>query len=405
MHNNFLQIREEFRRLRSERRRHVDIAAELKISEGELIAIHVRSGQPQQLHELCGLRLRPCWPELIAALAAFGELMALTRNASCVHELKGSYLHFHQGLQRSNEAPASPPAGSSADTAAQPPSMLPPMPLIGVVSGDRISQRLFLSEWAYGFAVSELTPGGMQRSLQFYDAGGCAIHKIFLQNEAQVPIWFDFISRYAEASQTVGIKPVVLLDDDPAGPAPLSHSNGSDNAASDGSGRIDQQQFCADWGSLRDVHHFSGLLSKYRVKRLQALQLAQRKFAEQVDIRNVYQLLVASAREQIDLSILAGNRGMLQIYTGTIQRVEVMGPWLNILDPGFNLHLREDHIASTWVVRKPSVEGLVTSVELFDQRGEVIAMFFSAHQNGKQKCCEWRNLVETLMLDGQSCLL
>lgn len=401
MQNNFLQIREEFKRLRSERRRHVDIAAELKITEGELIAIHVRSGQPQQLHELCGLRLRPCWPELIAALAEFGELMALTRNASCVHELKGSYRHFHQNLQRAGEAQACPPAAQSQDTGGQSQALL-----IGIVSGDRINQRLFLSEWVYGFAVSELTAGGMQRSLQFYDASGCAIHKIFLQNETQVPIWFDFISRYAEPSQIVGIKPVIVNDARAGRLADRPHSDSRDNTASDRTAaRIDQQQFCADWGSLRDVHHFSGLLSKYRVNRLQALQLAQRKFAEQVDIRNVYQLLIASAREQIALSILAGNRGMLQIYTGTIQRVEVMGPWLNILDPGFNLHLREDHIASTWVVRKPSVEGLVTSVELFDQRGEVIAMFFSAHQNGKQTCCEWRNLVETLMLDGQSCLL
>jgi hypothetical protein len=46
-----------------------------------------------------------------------------------------------------------------------------------------------------------------------------------------------------------------------------------------------------------------------------------------------------------------------------------MGPWLNVLDPGFNLHLREDLIASAWIVRKPTADGVVSSLELFDAGG------------------------------------
>ena len=44
------------------------------------------------------------------------------------------------------------------------------------------------------------------------------------------------------------------------------------------------------------------------------------------------------------------------------------GPWLNVLDPTFNLHLREDRIAAAWVVRKPSVNGDIHSLELYDAR-------------------------------------
>jgi putative hemin transport protein len=31
--------------------------------------------------------------------------------------------------------------------------------------------------------------------------------------------------------------------------------------------------------------------------------------------------------------------------------LKAVGPWYNILDPSFNLHLREDAIDQVWVVR------------------------------------------------------
>jgi putative hemin transport protein len=75
-----------------------------------------------------------------------------------------------------------------------------------------------------------------------------------------------------------------------------------------------------------------------------------------------------------------------------------------VLDPGFNLHLREDHIASAWIVRKPTVDGLVTSLELFDADGNVIAMLFGERKPGKPELDQWRALVETLLKDHELCL-
>jgi putative hemin transport protein len=73
-----------------------------------------------------------------------------------------------------------------------------------------------------------------------------------------------------------------------------------------------------------------------------------------------------------------------------------MEPWLNVLDPGFNLHLREDRIAMAWVVRKPTADGDVTSLELFDADGETLAMFFGERKPGRAELASWRALVDTL---------
>jgi putative hemin transport protein len=77
---------------------------------------------------------------------------------------------------------------------------------------------------------------------------------------------------------------------------------------------------------------------------------------------------------------------------------------VNVLDPGFNLHLREDHIASAWVVKKPTVDGLVTSLELFDAQGDTIAMFFGERKPGKRELCEWRALIENIQQEPRQCV-
>ena len=64
--------------------------------------------------------------------------------------------------------------------------------------------------------------------------------------------------------------------------------------------------------------------------------------------------------------VFVGNRGCLQIHAGPVHRVEMVGPWLNVLDPGFNLHLREDRVTAAWVARKPSGHGDIHALELYD---------------------------------------
>jgi putative hemin transport protein len=49
-----------------------------------------------------------------------------------------------------------------------------------------------------------------------------------------------------------------------------------------------------------------------------------------------------------------------------------------------------------WVVRKPTADGDVTSLELFDADGETLAMFFGERKPGRAELASWRALVDTL---------
>jgi putative hemin transport protein len=157
--------------------------------------------------------------------------------------------------------------------------------------------------------------------------------------------------------------------------------------------QVDAVAFQAAWAALRDTHEFFGLLRRHGVTRTQALRLASPEFAQTVEPGTAQELLLRAAQQGVPIMVFVGNPGMIQIHSGPVRRVELMGPWLNVLDPGFNLHLREDHIASAWLVRKPTVDGLVSSLELFDSAGRTIAMFFGERKPGQAERCEWRELL------------
>jgi putative hemin transport protein len=331
-------------------RRHRDIADDLGVSEGELIAAHA-SGFDVDESPLRAQRLRPEWPAIVQALESLGDVTALTRNASCVHEKVGTY------------------SGASVDGQ------------VGLVLGGAIDLRVFYAAWAHGFAVQEHTPRGLQCSLQFYDAHGTAIHKVFLRGEAARPAYDRLVEQYVDSAATEpGIVPT-------AEPAPKPETPDE---------QIDAAAFQGAWAALRDTHEFFGLLRRHGVTRTQALRLASREFVQAVEIGSAQELLLRAAQQAVPIMVFVGNPGMIQIHSGPVQRVELMGPWLNVLDPGFNLHLREDHIASAWLVRKPTVDGLVSSLELFDGAGRTIAMFFGERKPGQAERCEWRELLASV---------
>jgi putative hemin transport protein len=359
MQTSIESIRDAFTKLRRDgKMRHRDIAEQLHISEGELIAAHVGAKADDANIGFQAIRLTSDWPAIISAIESLGVVMALTRNASCVHEKTGVYRH-----------------ASHTDR-------------VGLVLGGDIDLRIFYQHWAHGFAVIEQTAQGLQQSLQFYDASGTAIHKVFMKAQSDAAAYQALLARYMSADQTPGavVQP----------PAPPALEAPDDT--------VDVAGFRRAWSALRDTHDFFAMLKSFGVSRTQALRLADPKFVQPVDTDDCQSLLQAAASERVSIMVFVGNPGMIQIHGGPIKKVVSMGSWVNVLDPGFNLHLREDHIASAWVVKKPTVDGLVTSLEIFDAQGQTIAMVFGTRKPGQPELCEWRALIENIQQEPRTCL-
>jgi len=359
--SQYANTRQAFAAIRQQAKaRYRDIAAQLELPEGGLIAAHVGEFDAGE-SPLKAIRLRAEWPDLIEALEPLGDVMALTRNESCVHEKVGTYR-----------------AASSMGEKR----------LMGLVLGGLIDLRLFYSQWAHGFAVEEsLADGAVQQSLQFFDAAGVAIHKIIMRPSSDLTAYAALVDFFSDEEQQPGL---------PVGEA-------WKDAAEKPDADIDVAAMRKDWAALRDTHEFFGLLKRHGVSRTQALRLADPQFVQQVPAGSAQELLQRAAEQAVSIMCFVGNPGMIQIHSGPVNKVVVMGPWLNVMDPGFNLHLREDHIASAWAVRKPTSDGLVCSLELFDDKGVLICQFFGERKPGQPERCDWRTLLESLAGESSPC--
>ncbi len=320
--------------------RNREAAQAIGISEGQAIANAI--GRE-------AVRLKGPFHEIIADVPKLGRVMALTRNESTVHEKIGKYENV------------------SYDH-------------LGLVVGPDIDLRIFYSQWKHGYAVTEETEKGVQRSLQFYDATGTAVHKIHLKDFSNVDGWHELLQQYRSDDQSPG------QEIEAAKPTPSVKPDSE----------IDQDGFKAAWLAMKDTHDFFMLLRKFGVGRTQGLRLAPEGHAYKVDNNATKQMLEAAAADGTSIMCFVGNPGNIQIHTGPIKNVKELGPWINVLDETFNLHLRTDLIVETWVVKKPTDDGIVTSLEVFDQHGEIMAQFFGERKPGKPELEAWRHIVAQL---------
>jgi len=333
---------DEIRALRAEHSsmRERDLADKLNISEAQLIAAYCGEGT---------IRVDAHPDKIMGAAQTLGEVMALTRNPSCVHEKVGVYDNYHPG------------------------------PHASMILTEDIDLRIFPSRWQHAYMVEKETDTGTRRSLQVFDAAGDAVHKVFLRDGSDVAA-FDRAKaelRLEDQSQsiTVGVRE-------------------PDEVPKADTSKLDILQ--KEWARMTDTHQFTRLTSKLKMNRLGAYRIAGEPFTRALAPAAVDAMLHQVAASELEIMVFTGNRGCIQIHSGPIETLKSMGPWQNVLDPRFNLHLRLDHIAEVWAVDKPTQRGPAVSVEAFNADGGLIFQVFGVGKEGRDCRAAWGKLVAGL---------
>ncbi len=320
-----------------------DAAEKLGVSEGELLATEVGESV---------VKLKNNFKELLHELHTLGYVMALTRNDEIVHERKGIYENAETDL---------------------------PHKMALFVNPD-IDLRIFLGNWHYGFAAEVETPRGTLRSIQIFDQDGSAVHKIYLTDQSDFEAYKRLVEKFKAEDQLPGLEVI-------SKPAPKTDKPDSE---------IDVEGFRREWSELQDTHDFFPLLKKYEVGRKQALRLADEKFAREVPVESFKYVLETARDRKVPIMVFVGNDGIIQIHTGEIENVLEARGWFNVMDKEFNLHINQDEVGSAFVVRKPTEDGIVTSLEIFNKSDKDIALFFGKRKPGIPEREDWRELVADL---------
>lgn len=313
-------------------------AEELGVSEAELLATGVGEGVTV---------LKPEFHHILKEVEQLGKVMALTRNDECVHERKGIYQN-----------------GDFSSPHAQ------------LFVGEDIDLRIFLNHWKFAFAVAE----GDRKSLQFFGKDGLALHKIYLTRDSNEAAFDALVEKFRADEQDPSFEPEAVTP----------------KAEEKPDAEIDVEGFQNAWKALKDTHDFFMMTRKFGVSRTQALRLAPEGFARKIESSKVVNVLEDASEKELPIMIFVGNRGIIQIHTGNVKKTLWHQQWFNVMDPDFNLHLDVTKIAEAWIVKKPTEDGEVTAIEVFNKEGDFIVQFFGKRKPGIPELQEWKDLVAGL---------
>jgi putative hemin transport protein len=279
-------------------------------------------------------RLRADWATFLPGLDGVGPLMALTRNDAAVIEKTGDYANVRlQG------------------------------PLARIKS-EYIDLTILLSEWVNAFAVEDDLPEGIRHSVHVFNAGGTAVHKLYARKATDNERFLALIRSVRSDDQT----PPVLLP-----------------------GRMVASQPAAGEQSPAEAEA-SAILARFRGKPENAGRQPGGRIAGSDSVRRMLEMCVS---EGVSMQLTVASPGAIQVHAGPVFRLKATPPWFNILDPDFNLHLREDLVALARVT-ETNEEG-DEALEAFDASGRLIAIFKAGHPEDPDGLTAWRGMLRRLL--------
>ena len=319
-----------------------DLAARLGVSEAELLDVRVGADVT---------RLRPDMRHLLKKMPGVGRVMCLTRNDAAVHERRGTYT---KGSMHGR---------------------------FGLVVGPDIDLRLFPAHWCSAYRVQTQAGNRKLDSIQIFDAHGTASQKIYAESSSNGEAWEALIAELLHEDQSAGQLSVEPIPE----AADLSVPE-----------EFDAEGFLEEWAGMQDTHDFFGMLRRSKLPYGTAFAVAEGRFTRRLDTGIAQTLLEKAAEQELPIMVFVGNRGCIQIHTGPVKRIMCRNGWTNVLDPAFNLHLRDELVHRAWAVTKPTSDGPVSSVELIDDQANVLVRFFGERKPGRPELAAWRALVDSL---------
>lgn len=318
--------------------RQYEIAQALGISEGEWVDACV--GYESQ-------RLVSNPKRFISMLPFLGEVKVLTQTESAVHEKIGSFDHIEFSHENNS----------------------------ATVNNHRVDLQISLQQWHRIYAIRVKKGRYIHHSLQVFNIQGTAIHKIFMMPQTHNKRWHSFVESRLSP------------DDTPFRARALSVLKRKTQES------ISLQGFRDSWDNLLHPQNVPDLLKRYNLNHADALQYAGGDRAVRTDHHDLKTILDQVSAQQISLLIQVANCGCKQTHNGPIQNIVAHQNWLTIFDDDFNLHLNTNHIAEAWIVKKPSANGLVSSLELFDAAENLIVTLSDEKISDMQEREPWQNLL------------
>ncbi|KWT69105.1 iron-chelator utilization protein [Hyphomicrobium sulfonivorans] len=304
------------------------------------------------------VRLNNDWEGIVAALPDVGEVTVVTQNEAAVHRKTGVF----DRIMWNEERP--------------------------VVLDPNINLRIRLESWVHGFFVESEAFGKMDAGLHIFDSHGIPVLRVLARSHASGEKLRSLARGFAHPEQSSAIE---VCRANPPPPAPADST-------------IDAVALAADWRSMLDTHDIFALARRYGAQRTQSYRLVPDDLAREVDPRLFFDVLAEASNVGEGVMIFVGSPGNVQIHVGSVANVTSTPSHFNINDDTFQFDVAKAHAASCWLVSKPTIDGEIRSIELFDAAGGQIAWVFGQRRPGSPQQQSWHALLNHVVVNHNSSL-
>jgi putative hemin transport protein len=249
----------------------------------------------------------------------------------------------------------------------------------GIVVGDHIDLRIFPSGWTFAYGVTDAGRRGPEHSLQIFDAHGAPAHTVALGPASDLGAYQRLVAALATIPETAPL----ALDREPP-PVPKDDAD------------IDVVAYRGAFAAMQDTHDFFMLLRRFGLAREQGLRLADGAFARPLARTSHRALFARATVESIPLMLFVANEGIVQISSGVVPAATEDAAGYRLSNDRFELELDEGGIARAWMVRKPTSNGIVTSLELYDASGTLVLQVFGERHEGSGERPDWARAMSAL---------
>lgn len=222
--------------------------------------------------------------------------------------------------------------------------------------GPGIRAHLTSKNWVYGFSVEKQRDDKRLCSFQFFDQSGEAVQKIHTRPTSDLKVWDRITQKLSREADPDEIR-----------------------------------------SQLR-AHRVSKPLRQMSVSGLETMFDGCKSKLEYRRVSNdaCEHMLTAAATSGLPLVCKINSSGCLQTHEGPVTKIMTMGPWVNVMDGSFHMHLRTDHLLGTYVIHRTNGAEIRTSLEAYDATG-TRAIYFSNQDDdtaGTEKI--WQKIIAEL---------
>ncbi|AHF02351.1 hypothetical protein THIAE_08140 [Thiomicrospira aerophila AL3] len=256
-----------------------------------------------------------------------------------------------------------------------------------------------LSCWHYAIWLG----ADSRPSLQFYDASGEALHKLFVVDQTDRQGFMNAIAPFLMNPQDWAREVGVEGD-----PARSSREAGierwlfmklqaclKEHESVKSCRLIDKEALLLDWRLLSHRDNIGSLFKQYKITRPAGYALLS-EGVFQLDTSALGQIFNHVRDKHLAVKITVANAGAIQTHRGLVNKLVTVGPWFNVLDPAFNMHLMETEVASIWLLTKGFDDDFAAHIECFDHQERLIISIAPCATERPADDQEWWNLINDL---------